>query len=218
MYVAAMLEAMRRTMISLAALVTVLAGLVVAPPGTAAPAPVGRERLLTLDDYATVYPDMDDPIRVVLRSPVFAPRGCEDQEAVVRGSSRIQGSVSPASRRRSVALIDQNVVRFGSTESALALVQRYGFFSKHCVGNVRTDDGEGGKVTLKNRSWVPPRVGDQSAGMLIGWLQGGSTTWRRVLVTRVGRTVSVLDVSFTEVRPPQEDLVALGTLAVERLG
>ncbi|MDR7253574.1 hypothetical protein J2X46_002564 [Nocardioides sp. BE266] len=208
---------MRRTMISLAALVTVLAGLVVAPPGTAAPAPVGRDRLLTLDDYATVYPDMDDPIRVVLRSPVFAPRGCEDQEAVVRGSSRIQGSVSPASRRRSVALIDQNVVRFGSTEAARQLLQRYRFFSKRCVGNVRTDDGEGGRVTLKNRAWIPPRVGDESTGMLIGWLQGGAITWRRVLATRVGRTVSVLDVSFTEVRPPQDDLVALGALAVERL-
>jgi hypothetical protein len=53
--------------------------------------------------------------------------------------------------------------------------------------------------------------------MLIGWLQGGGTTWRRVLATRVGRTVSVLDVSFTEVRPPEADLVALGTLAVDRL-
>lgn len=213
-----MLDAMRRTTISLATLVTVLLGLVVAPPGTAAPAPVGRHHLLTLTDYATVYPDMDDPIRVVLRSPVFAPRGCEDQSAVVRGSSRIQGSVSPASRRRSVALIDQNVVRFGSRKAAQSLVQRYRFFSKHCVGNVHTGDGEGGNVTLKNRSWFPPRVGDQSAGMLVGWLQDGSITWRRVLVTRVGRTVSVLDVSFTEARPPRDDLVALGTLAVDLLG
>jgi hypothetical protein len=60
-------------------------------------------------------------------------------------------------------------------------------------------------------------VGDQSAGMLIGWLQDGSTTWRRVIATRVGRTVSVLDVSFTEARPPRADVVALGTLAVDRL-
>jgi hypothetical protein len=213
-----MLDAMRRTMISLATLVAVLVGLVVAPPGTAAPAPVGRAHLLTLADYATVYPDMDDPLRVVMRSPVFAPRGCEDQAAVVRGSSRILGSVSPASRRRSVALIDQNVVRFGSRKAARLLVQRYRFFTKQCVGNVRTDDGEGGEVTLKNRAWIPPRVGDEAAGMLIGWLQDGSITWRRVLATRVGRTVSVLDVSFTEVRPPEADLVALGTLAVERLG
>jgi hypothetical protein len=213
-----MLVGMRRTMISLATLVVVLLGLVAPPSATAAPPPVGRAHLLTLADYATVYPDMDDPIRVVLRSPVFAPRGCEDQGQVVRGSSRIQGSVSPASRRRSVALIDQNVVRFASKKDAQLLVQRYRHFSKRCVGDVHTDDGEGGKVILKNRAWIPPRVGDESSGMLIGWLQGGSTTWRRVLVTRVGRTVSVLDVSFTEVRPPRDDLLALGALAVERLG
>ena len=213
-----MLVGMRRTMISLVALVTVLLGLVGPAPATAAPAPVGREHLLTLTDYGTVYPDMDDPIRVVLRSPLFAPRGCEDQSAVVRGSSRILGSVSPASRRRSVALIDQNVVRFASKKAARLLVQRYRFFTKRCVGDVHTDDGEGGKVVLKNRAWIPPRVGEESSGMLIGWVQGGGTTWRRVLVTRVGRTVSVLDVSFTEVRPPKADLLALGALAVERLG
>ncbi len=213
-----MLDAMRRTTISLTTLVVVLVGLVVAPPGTAAPAPVGREHLLTLTDYASVYPDMDDPIRVVLRSPVFAPRGCEDQGVAVRGDSRIQGSVSPASKRRSVALIDQNVIRFGSTREARLALQRYRFFSKHCVGDVRTNDGEGGTVVLKNRAWIPPRVGDEATGMLIGWLQDGSLTWRRVLATRVGRTVSVLDVSFTEVRPPRADLVALGELALERLG
>ncbi|KQV72879.1 hypothetical protein ASC64_19780 [Nocardioides sp. Root122] len=212
-----MLVGMRRTTISLVTLVVVLLG-VAAGPAAAAPAPVGREHLLTLADYATVYPDMDDPIRIVMRSPLFAPRGCDDQEQVVRGSSRILGSVSPASRRRSVALIDQNVVRFPSKRAARLLVQRYRFFTKRCVGDVHTDDGEGGKVLLKNRAWIPPRVGDESSGVLIGWVQGGATTWRRVLVTRVGRTVSVLDVSFTEVRPPKADLLALGALAVERLG
>lgn len=93
-----------------------------------------------------------------------------------------------------MALIDQNVVRLATRKAARHLVLRYRFFTRHCVGNVHTDDGEGGEVTLKNRGWAPPRIGDQSAGMLIGWLQGGSTTWRRVLATRVGRTVSVLDV------------------------
>ena len=204
-------------MISLATLVVVLLGLAAPGRAAAAPDPLGRQHLLTLADHATVYPDMDDPIRIVMRSPVFAPRGCDDQGQVVRGSSRILGSVSPASRRRSVALIDQNVVRFASRRAARLLVQRYRFFSKQCVGDVRTDDGEGGRVLLKNRAWIPPRVGDESSGMLIGWVQGGSTTWRRVLVTRVGRTVSVLDVSFTEVRPPRDDLLALGALAVARL-
>jgi hypothetical protein len=213
-----MLVAMRRTAMPVVALMTVLAGLVVPAPGVAAPPPVSRQHLLRLADYGAVYPDMDDPLRVVLRSPVFAPRGCEDQGQVVRGASRIQGSMSPASRRRSVALVDQNVVRFASKAAARALVQRYRHFSKRCVGNVQTNDGEGGEVTLRNRAWFPPRVGDESAGMLIGWLQSGSIDWRRVLVTRVGRTVSVLDVSFTDVRPPRDDVVALGELAVGRLG
>jgi hypothetical protein len=195
-----------------------VAAVLVAAPGVAAPAPVTRADLLTLADYETVHPDMRDPLRIVLRSPVFAPRGCEDQGQVVRGTSRIQGSVSPSVRRRSVSLIDQNVVRFRSRAEARALVQRYRHFSRHCVGNVATDDGEGGDVTLKNRAWLPPRVGDDSAGMLIGWVQNGSTDWRRVLAVRVGRTVTVLDVSYTDIRPPRDGVVALGELAVGRLG
>ena len=201
-----------------AALAALMAALLSPAPALAAPAPVTREHLLTLADYETVYTDMRDPLRIVLRSPVFAPRGCEDQGQVVRGSSRIQGSVSPSVRRRAVALIDQNVVRFTSKTQARALVQRYRHFSKHCVGNVATDDGEGGDVTLKNRAWLPPRVGDESAGMLIGWFQNGSADWRRVLVVRVGRTVSVLDVSFTDIRPPRSEVLALGGLALDRLG
>lgn len=51
---------------------------------------------------------------------------------------------------------------------------------------------QGGKVLLKNRAWLPPRIGDESAGMLIGWFSGRTVDWRRVLATRVGRTVSVL--------------------------
>lgn len=206
-----------RTIISLLALGVLLAP---SPAGAAEAAadPVTRQHLLSLDDHEVVYPDMRDPLRVVLRSPVFAPRGCEDQGQVVRGSSRIQGSVSPAARRRSVSLIDQNVVRFGSRAAARALVQRYRHFSKHCVGDVDTDDGEGGAVRLKNRAWFPPRVGAESAGMLVGWFSSGSAIWRRVLVVRVGRTVSVLDVSFSDVRPPKDGVVTLGELAAARLG
>lgn len=85
---------------------------------------------------------------------------------MVRGSSRILGSVSPGVRRRSVSLIDQNVVRIGSRAEARSLVQRYRHFSKHCVG----------------------------------------------------RTVSVLDVSYTDIRPPRDGVVTLGELAVDRLG
>ncbi len=194
-----------------------MAALLSPSPALAAPDPVGREHLLTLDDYTSVYPDMRDPSRIVLRSPLFAPRGCEDQDLVVRGTSRIFGSVSPGARRRSVSLIGQTVLRFRTRAEARALVQRYRSFSTHCVGNVATDDGEGGDVTLKNRAWIPPRVGDESAGMLICWVQGGLDDWRRVLAVRVGRTVSVIDVSFTDIRPPRSQVLELGELAVDRL-
>ena len=201
-------------------LVTLMA-LVAPAPGAAARAasdPVSRQHLLTLADYVAALPAMLDPLRIVLRSPVFAPGGCEDQGVAVRGSSRIQGSVSPEGRRRSVALIDQHVVRFDSVREARALVQRYRHFSRRCVGDVRTDDGEGSAVTLKNRAWLPPGIGDESAGMLIGWVSRGAVDWRRVLATRVGRTVSVLDVSYADIRPPRAGVVAVGELAVDRLG
>jgi hypothetical protein len=209
---------MRATALVPASVLVSVLTLLAPSPAVSAPAPVTRDHLLTSTDYLAVYPDMRDPSRVVLRSPLFAPRGCDDQDLLVRGTSRILGSVSPVVRRRSVSLIDQNVVRFAAVRDAKDLLQRYRFFSKRCVGDVDTDDGEGGDVRLKNRAWIPPRVGDESTGMLIGWFQRGSADWRRVLAVRVGRTVSVLDVSFTDVRPPKDDVVALGELAAERLG
>ena len=199
---------------------TLVAALLVVPPpgGAAEPDPLTRQHLLTLGDYESVYPRLREPFRVVLRSPVFAPRGCEDQGKVVRGATRIQGSLSTAARPRSVALIDQNLVRFKTVKQARSLVRLYRHFSKACVGDVQTDDGEGGQVLLKNRAWQPPRVGDQSAGMLIGWFSGGSASWRRVLSVRVGRTVSVIDVSYADIRPPRGRVLELGGLAVDRLG
>ena len=180
-------------------------------------APVTREDLLTSADLLTVYPDMEDPLRTVRRSRVAVPRGCDDQAQLVGGASVIGGSVSPNVQRRAVTLIDQDVVRFASKTRARALVRRYRHFSTRCVGDVDTDDGEGSAVRLKNRAWFPPLLGDQSAGMLIGWFSHGYVDWRRVLVVRVGRTVSVLDVSFTDVRPPRDEVVALGELAAARL-
>ena len=54
--------------------------------------------------------------------------------------------------------------------------------------------------------------------MLICWVQDGFADWRRVLVVRVGRTVSVLDVGYTDIRPPRSQVLALGEAAVARLG
>ena len=193
----------------------------------AAPAPAGatlvpdrvlREDLLTVADYTRVFPELRDPLRVVVRARLFAPRECEDQALLVAGETRIEASLSTVGRRRSVSLITQNVLRFESVRQARALLRRYRHFSEECVGNVGTDDGEGGAVTLKNRSWYPRRVGDQSTGMLVGWFQGGNADWRRVLAVRTGRTVSVIDVGHTDIRPPREKVLELGRLAVDRIG
>ncbi|GAA1445187.1 hypothetical protein GCM10009641_65880 [Mycobacterium cookii] len=212
---------MRRTLVVLVCLGALVAPSPVAAAGAVAGAtaddPLTRTHLLTGEDHASVYPDLRDRSRSVLRSPLFAPRGCDDRALLVRGTGRIQGSVSPVGRRSSVSLIDQNLVRLESRREARALVRRYRLFSKECVGDVRTDDGEGGTVLLKNRAWSPPRVGDQSAGMLIGWFSRGGVDWRRVLAVRVGRTVSVLDVGFTGSRPPRAGVVALGERAADRL-
>ena len=59
---------MRRTLTALAALGTLL-GINLTPGSAAdarvAPEPVTRQHLLTLDDHATVHPDMRDPILFV---------------------------------------------------------------------------------------------------------------------------------------------------------
>ena len=213
---------MRRTLVALMALGALLApstSPVHAVTAEAAAGPVTRQQLLTVADLESVHPDLgDDPFRSVQRSPVFAPRGCDDRGLVVRGTGGLSASVSASNRRRAVSLIDQYVVRLGSVAGARDLVRRYRLFSKRCVGDVRTDDGEGAKVLLKNRAWFPPRVGQESAGMLVGWFSRGGVDWRRVLVARVGRTVTVLDVDYTDVRPPQAKVVALGELAVDRIG
>ncbi len=54
--------------------------------------------------------------------------------------------------------------------------------------------------------------------MLIGWFQGRGVDWRRVMAVRVGRTVSVIDVSYVDIRPPKDGVVALSELAVDKLG
>ena len=79
------------------ALLTLMA-LVAPTSGVAArtaPDPVTRQHLLTLAAYQAVYPDMRDPSRIVLRSPVFAPSGCDDQ----RFNSADSGGSSSAGGR-----------------------------------------------------------------------------------------------------------------------
>ncbi len=185
----------------------------------ARPSPLTRSELLTMSDYRAVYPDMKDAFRIAGRYSLFAPKQCEDQGYLVpsRRRNRIYGSVSMTSKKNSVALIDQSVVRLPTKRAARKLVRRYRHFGRVCKGNQHTDDGEGSAVTLKIRRWVPPRVGAQSGGFLLGWFSQGGRDWRRVLAVRVGRTVSVVDVDFNDVRPGKAGVLELGRAAAAKL-
>ena len=136
-----------RKTISWAALAAVLAALAVPIAAAAEPAPVAREHLLTLADYESVYPDMRRPAPHRAALAGLRPARLRRPGA---GGARQQPDprqrLPPCDAVRS-SLIDQNLVRFSSKAQARALVQRYRHFSKHCVGNVATDDGEGGDVT-----------------------------------------------------------------------
>ena len=95
-----------------------------ATSGAAAREPVSRQHLLTLDDHLSVYPDMRDPIRIVLRSRLFAPRGCDDRARVVRGTSRLSSSVSAAGRNFIMMHFSSFLPVFTSS-SALSLMSSF---------------------------------------------------------------------------------------------
>ena len=109
------------------------------------------------------------------------------------------------------------MVRLKTAIEARAVVALYRSFGRRCVGNVHTDDGEGGRVLLLNRAWRPRQLGDESAGMLVGWRSYGSTDWSRTIAVRVGRTVSVVDVNFGDIRPPRRSVVRLARRGAAKL-
>jgi hypothetical protein len=187
----------RRLAVIVTALLAALAPLVV--PGPAAAAPLGKANLLTLDEAETVYPQLrgrhDDGARNVyafgIDAPDFttSPLHC-DRYRNYRGTSRVEGSYYSLSGPSFA--FDENIVRMRTTADARAVLAHYRAFVEACTGTHATTDGEGGKATMKVRGWHPRRVGDERVGMLDAFIQGGLTTWRRTLLTRVGRTVMLL--------------------------
>lgn len=170
-----------------------------AVPGPAAAAPLDKADLLTLDEAETVYPQLrgrhDDGHRGLyafgIDAPDFttSPLHC-DRYRNYRGTSRVEGYFSTVSGP-SFAL-DENIVRMRTTAEARGVLAHYRAFVEACTGTHATTDGEGGQATMKVRGWHPRRVGDERVGMLDAFIQGGVTTWRRTLLTRVGRTVLLL--------------------------
>ena len=184
----------------LAVLVTaLLAALGLAVPSPALAAPLGKPSLLTLDEAETVFPQLrgrhDDGHRNVyafgIDAPDFttSPLHC-DRYRNYRGTSRVEGSYYSVSGPSFA--FDENIVRMRTTAEARGVLAHYRAFVEACTGTHATTDGEGGKATMKVRGWQPRRVGDERVGMLDAFIQYGLTTWRRTLLTRVGRTVMLL--------------------------
>ncbi len=214
---------MTRRLIVLAC--ALLAALGLAVPSPALAAPLDKPSLLTLDEAETVFPQLrgrhDDGHRGVyafgIDAPDFttSPLHC-DHYRNYRGTSRVEGyyySLSGPS-----FTLDENIVRFRTTAEARALLAHYRSFIETCRGTHATTDGEGGKATMKVHGWQPRRVGDERVGMLDAFIQSGLTTWRRTLLTRVGRTVMLLMVEPPRGNGSASRIADAADLAWSKLG
>jgi hypothetical protein len=205
------------------ALLAVLAPLVV--PGPAAAAPVGKTDLLTLAEAETVYPQLrgrhDDGHRDVyafgITAPDFttSPLHC-DRYRNYRGTSRALGSYYSLSGPPFA--LTESLVQFRTRAEAHAVLGHYRAYIEACSGTHATTDGEGGKATMKVRGWHPRRVGDERVGLLDAFIQYGDTTWRRTLLTRVGRTVLFLEVEPRHGTGSASRVVDAAELALAKLG
>jgi hypothetical protein len=203
----------------------VLTTLAVVVPSPALAAPLGKASLLTLDEAEALYPQLigrhDDGHRGVyafgIDAPDFttSPLHC-DRYRSYRGVSRIEGYYYTVSGPSFV--LDENIVRMRTVAEARAMLAHYRDFLETCRGTHATTDGEGGKATMKVRAWHPRRVGDERVGMLDAFIQGGLTTWRRTLVTRVGRTVLLLMVEPTRGNGSAARIEDAADLAWSKLG
>ncbi|HEX5086623.1 MAG TPA: hypothetical protein VFV89_02375 [Nocardioides sp.] len=212
-----------RLVVLATALVSALVPL--ALPGPAAAAPLGRQSLLTLAEAETVYPQLrgrhDDGHRSVyafgIDAPDFttSPLHC-DRYRSYRGTSRAQGYYYSLSGP--AFAFTETLVRMRTTAEARAVLSHYRAFVRACSGTHATTDGEGGKATMKVRGWEPPRVGDERVGLLDAFIQYGDTTWRRTLLTRVGRTVLELVVEPRRGTGSATRAVEAAELALDKLG
>jgi hypothetical protein len=203
-----------------------LAALVpLAAPGPAVAAPLGKASLLTLTEAESVFPQLrgrhDDGHRNVyafgIDAPDFttSPLHC-DRYRNYRGTSRVEGvyySVSGPS-----FTFDENIVRMRTTAEARGVLAHYRAYVEACAGTHATTDGEGGKATMKVRGWEPRRVGAERVGMLDAFIQYGLTTWRRTLLTRVGRTVLLVVVEPRHGTGSASRAAEAAELALDKLG
>ena len=187
---------MRKLLTAAATVVTLVpfvAALIV--PASAQRAPVPR--VLTLKQAASVYPGLEGGDRFKGRYGIVAPRfvvkrgklKC-DRYRNFKGVNRANVYFFNVERPRSMTL-DQAVTRFRTVQKAKRVMRYYRQYIRKCRGTHPTTDGEGGKARMKVRGWPTPRIGGGSVGILNAFIQYGDPTWRRTVIARTGRTISV---------------------------
>lgn len=208
---------MRRLLVT--ALSLLLLGL--GAPAHATPTRVGPGDLLTLDEAATVYDGLlkksfRDTYRFGLGVPQFStsPLVC-DETRYEKGVSNVVGSYYPV--QGPYFNLDETVVELRTGAAARALVQQYRDYARVCRGTHPTTDGEGGAAQQRIRAWQPKAVGAERAGVLEAFVQDGRAGWYRTLVTRVGRTVVVLQSEVGRGLPSAQALTKVTRLAVEKV-
>lgn len=200
-----------------------LAASVMAAAAPASAGPVTGPEMLTVSEVAVVYPELADAERIRSSGGITAPRAVMkdghlrcDRYRSFRGTSRRHTLFFETISEKSVTL-GQHVVRMAGVADAKGVLRHYRRYMSACEGSHATTDGEGGRARMVVRAWQAPRVGDGSVGLLVAFAQHGTTTWRRTLVARVGRSITVQEVEPYSGTGSADRLVTLSQLAVARL-
>ena len=186
-----------RRLVTIAVTVIALVPLLAAASASASGERLTTHDLLSKRQAGSVYPALARGTRYKGRYGIVAPRFATvhgqlkcDRYRTLKGVARRDAYFFNVNVPRSMTL-DQAVVRFRSVQRAKAFMRYYRTYIRKCRGTHPTTDGEGGKARMKIRPWRTPRTGGGSVGMLEAFIQYGGADWRRTVVARTGRTVSV---------------------------
>lgn len=216
---------MRRTIWTVAAGVALVVPMLAGSPAASSAGTTRDLGLPTSVELTAIYPDLENerPIRGnwgVSAHDFARVKGrlkC-DHYRDYRGVARRGAYFSHNITNSKLIEISVDAVRFRTENEAQAVVRHYRKFARVCRGTHRTTDGEGGSATMKVRRWRLAPIGDASAGMLDAFIQYGDTVWRRTVVARVGRTVSVVVVAPPNGVGSEARALELAQLAVVRAG
>ena len=206
-----------------AILTGVLVGALVGPPAVAQADPITQQDMLRRPEVASIYPALEKAVRIGDRSGIFAShtvvkngrRHC-DRYRTFKGTSNRNNSWFSTGEQETVTL-NQSVVRLPWARDAKAVLRHYRHFVRVCEGDHATTDGEGGRATMRVRTWDATGPGDGSVGVLEAFSQQGLTTWRRLVAVRVGRVVTVVEAEIPSGMGSASRLLAVAELAAAKL-